>query len=339
MVTDRTKCEEKEERTGIKALLAKRQNYQFGQANQELVMSGGKSVGCGDTSVQLAVRIIKDKKVSLNRVRRASGAIHYTGYSSNSQLLKAFRAFGIEYRDALNLTPAMVKTCASKYGPVLMLYTYGWHPEWQGYTHGGRTADGEPNGYSRPLGKSGRNDMFFGTPVTGVTGKNGGHWATVCTIWRDDFIVRDSNHNSPARPERPAWDKLTAAQMSKMLTSRGKVGGYNICLVPKRYAVSLVAAQDMAGLRDTGAGGFEDEQFDLAEEEVEQYDGLEDVQVFEFGDPNAPEDEDGDEETDEPTEAPPDANEFTDEDEEVEVGEPEEDPDPGADDEEFPEEE
>ena len=48
-------------------------------------------------------------------------------------------------------------------------------------------------------------------------------------------VVRDPNHNSPARPERPAYDLINKTQLKRMLDSWPY--GYTYVIAPKSKVV------------------------------------------------------------------------------------------------------
>lgn len=218
-------------RAHVKEVLERRTRYQFGQPKDSLVDGG--AVACTDTCIQLIKLLVNGKRVSLDRVRRLSG-----GPTDGSRGLRADEALRALTRLGLPYVQASVDAEEVMYisktrGPVIVAEAYWAHPEWQGSSYLGRKADGWERdargnrvhiGYAKPLGQAGKTQTDF----------RAGHavllaWATNTTAW-----VRDPNHNSPARPERPAYDVLTVRQLERMLDSFTPLAGRHVLYVPSR---------------------------------------------------------------------------------------------------------
>lgn len=211
------------------AILERRNRYQFGQKNANLVLQAG----CSDTNVQMIVLISLNKDVSLNNVRLRSGA-PIGQPTTITQSLKSLASFGVPYEARSGLTARSVCDIARHKGPVFICYSYWSHPQWKGYKYAGRTLTGTARngsgrlvnvGNSLPLGKSGLTQWTF----------TGRHSALVVGSFKfsgtEYAIIRDPNHNSPARPERPAYDLVTFTQLNRMLHSWGPS---TLVLTPKK---------------------------------------------------------------------------------------------------------
>jgi hypothetical protein len=227
----------------VKRILARRNRYQFGQPKDDLVDGG--AVACTDTCIQLIVKMAKDKNVSLNEVRRKSGAPKDGSRGMRpSEVLRALKAFGLDYAARGDLSARDILRITRNRGPVVIAELYWAHPQWKGYRYAGKTNKGWTRsasgkrirvGFSEPLTKSGSNQWTF----------RGGHavllaWAKVAGL--DDVDesvggVRDPNHNSPSRPQRPKWDELTPHQINRMVRSIRSVYGSRLVYVPRKVVV------------------------------------------------------------------------------------------------------
>jgi len=208
-----------ERREKVLRVLDRRNRYQFGQPPSTCNLV--RESGCTDTSIQMIVLLAKDKKVSLNDVRRRSGAP--TGQPMNTtEALRALKSYGLNYEIRNNLGALGLMKMARTRGPVIVCEQYWAHPQWKGYTYAGRTLKGtavngngntvQP-GFARPLKRAGLTQWTF----------RSGHAVLLATDdWRNGEhvgIIRDPNHNSPARPERPAYDIVSVNQLNRMIDS------------------------------------------------------------------------------------------------------------------------
>jgi hypothetical protein len=211
-----------ERRDHVLKLLSKRNRYQFGQPDSGLVSSSG----CTDTCIQLIVWMALGKRVSLNLVRRRSGAPAQQPMEIH-EALRALRSFGLPYIAIDDFSSASLVGIARARGPVILCEKYWSHPQWQGYRYLGKRLDGTTRtgqgrkvtvGFSRPFKRSGLSQWNF----------RDGHAVLLGT---DDYrdvgrpkpqhfaVVRDPNHNSASRPERPAYDLVTLTQLRRMIDS------------------------------------------------------------------------------------------------------------------------
>lgn len=233
-----------ERRDRVLRILRKRNRYQFGQPYDRSNLVGNS--GCTDTAIQLIVWMATGKRVSLNAVRRRSGA--RAGYPMlTSHAIRALASYGLSYEVRVGLKASEATKIARTKGPVIVAEKYWAHPQWRGYSYMGRKLWGWATssrgqrirvGVSKPYGRSGLTQWTF----------RDGHAVLLATdVWEPRVgndpdakkihfaVVRDSNHNSPSRPERPAFDLVTMGQLNRMLNSWP---GGSICLVPRNKVIN-----------------------------------------------------------------------------------------------------
>lgn len=227
-----------EQRRHTKRLLLRRNGYQFGQRPSSCNLATRSipgDVACADTSVQTVARILKGKYYSINHIRRLSKESYHVPMSVGHAVY-ALNQMGLDYEMRNDLTARELMVIARRRGPVLIAEDYWAHPQWKGYYYGGKKQTGIARnlsgrnvyvGFSDPEGHSGNNQWTFrlGHMVVLATsaiidGKNVGY-------------VRDPNHNSPTRPQRPAWDRISGRQLGRMMRSFNR-GQYLVAIVPKR---------------------------------------------------------------------------------------------------------
>jgi len=219
-------------RDHVMRILERRNRYQFGQPKSDLV----EQSGCTDTSIQLVVLMAKGKSVSLNDVRRRSGAPQDTPMST-TEALRALHSYGLPYEAVTGLQASGAVHIAKTRGPVIIAENYWAHPQWMGYTYLGRTLKGRATnlqgksvrvGLSHPLRRSGLTQWDYRL----------GHAVLLGTDTYEDrthyAVVRDPNHNSAARPERPAYDLVTMQQLNRMMKSWYT---YSLVLAPTRVVI------------------------------------------------------------------------------------------------------
>ena len=200
-------------------ILEQRNRYQFGQPDDSLVKEG--EVACADTCIQLTVLLVKGKRVSLDKVRQRSGAPQDIPLTRD-QALRALHSFGLPYVARSDLGAAGILQVARERGPVIICEKYWAHPQWKGYSYAGKTLNGLAKngsgrtvrpGFARPAKKSGLTQWTF---------RDGHAVLAAADGWEGQEhvgFIRDPNHNSPARPERPAYDIVSMAQLDRMLES------------------------------------------------------------------------------------------------------------------------
>ena len=223
-------------REHVLKILNRRNRYQFGQPTSTTTLVGGGSVACSDTCIQLIVLMATGKRVSLDNVRRRSGARPGQPMQVN-EALRALRSYGLPYELRRYMKASDVLRYASQRGPVIIAERYWSHPQWEGYTYMGKKLNGlarnDANrsvrvGVSKPKRKSGLTQWTF----------RGGHAVLLATsmkvLGKRHGIVRDPNHNSWTRPERPAYDAVSVYQLNRMLASWP---GGSLALVPTKVVI------------------------------------------------------------------------------------------------------
>lgn len=197
---------------------------QFGQAADYYTFGG--ATGCTHVVLQWLVYLWKGRKVTQDDVSRACG---YPLPGNNPgrrglrpyEVQRAIAYYGLPYKVVFGLSASEVLT-ASKDGPVGFGHVYGYWPDWKGYYYGGTRADGRPNGFATPSGRAGR------TQLTGF--ERGAHFGMVLGVAIGDdapdlVYAFEPNHGSAARPEKPAYDRMTRAQLAKVYGSYTNVLG------------------------------------------------------------------------------------------------------------------
>ena len=227
----------KQRRDRVLEVLHLRNRFQFGQPKKKTSKTGYGKFACTDTCIQLIVKIAKNKNVSLNEVRKRSGAPSTRGLRG-SEARQALRRFGMDYEVMYGKDADQVISMVKNRGPVILAELYWAHPEWKGYRYAGQTMDGraiDQHGKSRWVGYA---KDRWGKFRAGKTQWNfiGGHAVLVGTVLDEGIAVRDPNHNSPVRPERPAYDVINKAQLTRML--RSWPTGYTYILAPKSKVVN-----------------------------------------------------------------------------------------------------
>lgn len=205
---------------------------QFGQANDARAHNG--ATACTDTIIQVIHRGWTGARLlTIDRIRDLAG---YTDaqYRERSgltaaQVQRAMDRLSLPYRVRSATSPFSASEAmrrANTHGPVLVGIPYGWWPEWRGFRYGTIVADGRPNGYATPPGAAGR------TQLSGFTGAHAalllGYSVTRArdgTVTGRPTYVKEPNHGSPVRPERPPFDVVTSGQFRRAYDAFGSVLG------------------------------------------------------------------------------------------------------------------
>lgn len=210
-------------RQHVKRVLLKRNGYQFGQPKCGLATDDTPGdVACMDTSIQLVARIVKGKWYSIDYIRRLSRAPHHVPMPVANAAI-ALQRLGLNYRLVDHVGASDIIRLARRRGPVIIAEDYWAHPQWKGYLYAGKRQDGRAKnqngriirvGFADPEGHAGNNQWTF----------RDGHAVVVATTQprgesTENALVRDSNHHSASRPERPKWDEITVGQLGRMLRS------------------------------------------------------------------------------------------------------------------------
>lgn len=219
----------------LRKFFEKHPYYQFGQKGDSTTEQG--SEGCTHTNVQALLKIWFGKDYTQDQISE------FADYKPRDQgftpihLEKVFKRTGLPYRMLFHARPKEILEYAADFGPVLVAVQYKYHPEWFGARYMGKKATGEDNGYARPLGKAGKNQL---------TGFDGGHSEIVLgpRKRRDgiiDVMIHDPNHRSIIRPEEVPWERVTLAQFAKMFN------GYAQNVNPSRRTVAAVPTEVFNG--------------------------------------------------------------------------------------------
>jgi hypothetical protein len=184
----------------------------------------------------MIVMLVKELNVSLNEVRRRSGAPALQPLNSD-EALRALHSFGLPYERQNDLRAMELLNIAQNRGPVIVCELYWAHPQWKGYQYAGRELHGTAiNSRGRRV-KVGFADPEKRAGLTQWTFRDG-HAVLLGAEMRKDRrrygIIRDPNHNSPSRPERPAYDLISIPQLNRMVDSFATKYGYRVALVPTR---------------------------------------------------------------------------------------------------------
>lgn len=184
---------------------------QFGQQNDAKTQNG--ATGCTDTGLQVLIRGWLERSLTHDQIRAAAGNPPASRGLRPNEVQLVARKFGLRYVPKFGLTASQVLAIANSKGPVGIGVAYSHQPEKKGYSIGGHTATGKINGFARLNGK------------TQLYGFTGAHFDVVLGSLDGWVYVKDPNHASPARPEKPAYDIMTIAQFTKLYNSYHSVLG------------------------------------------------------------------------------------------------------------------
>lgn len=195
---------------------------QFGDGHN--VSTGGGKRGCTQTILRFLALGWTGKLYTQDDVSRMAGyptsqqAARGTGMTA-AQCEQFIRAAKLPYRIVpFNHTEGYfgLMRRANLHGPIAIGVAYSHQPQWKGYSYHGVRALGVPNGFASPLGKAGK------TQLTGFTGSHMDALLGYMFGGRDRHrvcFVKDPNHGSAIRPERPPYDAMTQAQFEKLYES------------------------------------------------------------------------------------------------------------------------
>jgi hypothetical protein len=190
--------------------------FQFGQASAPC---GGSSC-CTDTCIQQIVEFYKEKTYSLQTIRNAAQRL--TSFNEGPctginyvEVLNALSYFGINhYRHGAGIDHADVGNWIG-YGPIILGVHYGSYPN----TTTGRCGANQAE-------VAGRSDCgFSGAHAVLVIGKK--PHVVNSKVIHTDYYVRDPDHNSPARPEKPSYDRYSAAKLNTALMNLPKYTAFS----------------------------------------------------------------------------------------------------------------
>lgn len=189
---------------------AHRDLQQFGQQHDDDVWQG--QTACTHCCLQFIEYFVHGRKLTLNEVN------HFAGMPRNAnvagvprgmrpaEIVTFIKATNLPYRLVTGRDWTEART-AALLGPVMYSMRMGSEPSWKGTVYHGIHAKApfaKWAGRTQLTGDDVRHAMLF-LGEKPVRDSHGG-----LTYWRT--YVKDSNHGSPARPERPPHDIITGGQ-------------------------------------------------------------------------------------------------------------------------------
>lgn len=173
--------------------------FQFGQSG---VPNKLAKTACADTCVQMLIEYHTGKLISLNDIRKASGAgIDGVHGLTIQQTIKALKKYGVPAAFKLNVTADWVAQ-KSRTGPLIVGTGYRKYPSWKGNLCG--NDDCETGGKTQ-CNFYGAHSVLFIRAIR--------HFKpNTSSILHIDAVVRDPNHHSAARPEQPKFDRMRLDQ-------------------------------------------------------------------------------------------------------------------------------
>lgn len=187
-----------------------RPRHQFGQAGCASTFGG--SSGCTHTALQDLIQLWTGRILTHDDISRIAG---YPWPSQNRtrrglqwpEVQRVFRHFGLPYVMKSGLTVEELLR-ASNLAPALVGIRYGDHPRKQGLATPNvfRNGPAELNGATQRAG-------FDGAHAAVLAGYEP-HRVKGVTKHYDAYVV-EPNHGSASRPEKPAYDVITTAQLRR----------------------------------------------------------------------------------------------------------------------------
>jgi hypothetical protein len=203
--------------------------FQFGQSGAPC---GGSSC-CTDTVIQMIVEYYKDRTYSLSQIRKYAQA--KTGFNENSctginhvEALNALKAMGVLHYKVVFGVGADFVYQKMQIGPVLVGVYYGSYPP----IRGGNTIRGKALHYAELNGKT---DFPF-RGAHAVLAIGGRKHIIDGKVHHRDVYIRDPDHNSPSRPEKPPYDRIRLGDLSKAMWDLPKYTPFSqtYCIYPTR---------------------------------------------------------------------------------------------------------
>lgn len=211
---------------------------QFGQSGDSSTYNG--ACACTHCILQTLVLAKTGHLYSQDEISKIAGypwPVHNPrrrGMLWYSEIMRVVKHFGLPYAPWA-VDSALTTAIWTKFkgylqdGPVMVAMRYSHYPENRYAVYNGIHADGRPNGYAISNGK---------TQLTGA--ETMGH-AILFMAYYDDlqrgrWIVDsfDPNHGSPARPEKPPFDRITTKQAQVIINSNRLRGLPLMFLVPTK---------------------------------------------------------------------------------------------------------
>lgn len=245
---------------------------QFGQGDDELSFNG--STACGINAVQW-VGGLHGQHATLDEIAKSVGyptilqkalKIGFFEY----QVINALRHMGIEYEAHTDLTANDLLQIMTHRGPIIYKTRYGVIPQWKFYHYAGHTADGKANGFARPVGEAGANQIVGAENVrhfvVGVSTEVDSH-RRHRRVWK-----HDPNHGSKRRPELPPYDVTSEHQFEVEYKAFHDMEGYYWAAIPAKpvfatatealFQLPMYAAIDIKGVStlDKGSDAIPDDE-------------------------------------------------------------------------------
>lgn len=178
--------------------------FQFGQKG---VPNKLAKTACADTCVQMLIEYHTGKLISLNDIRKASGrpvdGVHGLTIQAT---IKALKAYGVPAAYKLNVTSDWVAKKAEA-GPLIIGVGYGKYPSWQGSLCGNDDCE---HGGKTQCNFRGAHSVLFVRAIR--------HFKpNTSSLLHTDAVVRDPNHNSSSRPEKPEFDRMQLKQLDRTM--------------------------------------------------------------------------------------------------------------------------
>jgi hypothetical protein len=222
-----------ERRRWWRELLQSRPIFQFGQPSAGTESTDGGRRACTHTVIQALELGWHGDWITQDAISKIVGyPTKEQGRKGQgllgSQVTRIMERLKLPYKVSYGLSPQTVIDMVEQRAPAMFAAAYSHQPEWQGYRYVGLVADGKPNGFARPLGKAGKNQL---------AGFDGGHAEILYGVNRDGWLmIHDPNHNSSARPEEPPLTLVSRHQFAAMFNAYRAVssGGVTYAFLPTR---------------------------------------------------------------------------------------------------------
>lgn len=199
----------------LKAARVRRPFGQFGQAADTSTWGG--ATGCGQTTCQSIIYAFKHAMPTHDQLSRLMGywrPANRVGTSAE-QLAKALGHWRLSYRAAYGQSLTQLRAVARSKGPVAIVVHYPEYPNWSRY-HGVT----RPHPWAAPENRAGANQF----PKPGIL-----HWILLAGEETGALVTVEPNHDSPARPENVAYDRVSVAALELAYNRGGR-----IAVVPTR---------------------------------------------------------------------------------------------------------
>jgi hypothetical protein len=217
----------------IRALRANLWLQQFGQGDDESTWDG--RTACTHVVLQALALIWLDRKLSIDQISALAGywrEVNAQGQPrgmNNVEFETVCRRLGLPYTVVFGLSASDMVRYSNR-GPVFYGMRHGSHPDMKGATYQGTRARAPfaiRGGQTQLTGfENGRHAVLllgYRQTVSRLTRKVTGYRA-----W-----VKDPNHGSAARPERPAFDEMTVEQVKREYEAFLETGANNVyCAIP-----------------------------------------------------------------------------------------------------------